>query len=414
MYLRFHLEAKIKKLILINFATKLKELVMGYKTPTCPIASSCGGCEWLSVPYPIQLRRKHAAICELFDGLVPAQAIDVVEAASTTGFRHKAATPMAPGKGHRIYRGFYARGTHRIVRCTSCLVEQADLRPTLEAVADVAERMGISAYQEDRGRGLLRHAVARAGWKTDDLLLTLVCNGDTLPREREVARAIQKAAPRVSSIALNVNKRKTNAILGNRTRTLLGEGIMRDELLGCTFVIGPTSFYQTNPEQAEALYRLAIEGAQLEEGQTLVDAYCGTGTIGICAAKATHNTRVLGVESVAGAVRDAQTNASANSLADRCEFVCADATKYLLDMAREGARVDALIMDPPRAGSTPAFLKSVCALAPHRVSYVSCNPSTQRRDLDVLLAGGYKIESLTMVDMFPHTKHMESVAVLVR
>ena len=387
---------------------------MGYKTPTCPIASECGGCEWLSVPYPIQMRRKHEALAEVFAGLVDADKIALSEAAHTEGFRHKAATPFAPGRGSLVLHGFYARGSHKIVPCKSCLVEQPDLRPALEAVAEVAARMGISAYDEDRGRGLLRHAIARAGWKTDELLLTIVCNGDTLPREREVVRAITGAAPRVSAIALNVNKRKTNAILGTRTRALRGDGIMHDSLLGCTFAIGPTSFYQTNPEQAEVLYTRAIDGLCLKEGQVLVDAYCGTGTIGICAARRTDGLRVIGIESVSGAVADARNNARANGLEDQCEFVCADATRYLGDLAQDGQGIDALVMDPPRAGSTPEFLQAVCQLAPARVSYVSCNPETQRRDIDVLLEGGYHLESVELVDMFPHTKHMESVAILTR
>ena len=387
---------------------------MGYRTYTCPIARDCGGCEWLAVPYPIQLRRKQEQVEELLGAMAGA---DGAELEAIRGmdeplrYRHKAATPFAHGARGRVRCGFYAAGTHRIVPCETCLVEDERARRILNSVARVAERLHIPPYDEDRGVGVLRHAVVRCGWKTEDVLLVLVTRVDELRDPGRLVSELRAACPEITSIVQNVNDRRTNAILGRRCRTLYGPGVMHDRLLGCTFEIGPTSFYQTNPEQTEVLYRLALEG--VAGSARVLDAYCGTGTIGICAACESEDMHVTGVEQVAGAVACARRNAEANGVADRCIFVAADATEW---MAREGARgrFDAVIMDPPRAGSTPEFLAGVAALAPERVAYVSCNVVTQARDLELLRGHGYRLERVTPVDMFPHTRHVESVVTLRR
>lgn len=391
---------------------------MGYKTYTCPIAKSCGGCETLAVPYPLQLKRKQHEVEELFSELLErcdeGVLAPIVGMDEPVAYRNKAATPFAPGPKGSIRSGFFAKGTHRIVRCRSCLVEDPHCRRVLNSFTRTAELCKVSAYDEDRGRGLLRHAVVRAGWKTDELLLTIVANGERLPRERELVKRIIKHAPDVTAIALNTNVRRTNAILGPVSRALYGGGVMHDQLLGVTFEIGPTSFYQTNPAQTERLYELAIRGAALAPGMHVLDAYCGIGTIGMCAAAQVEGLRVTGVEVGKGAVADARKNAQANGLDGRCRFVCADATEFMREEARRHEAYDVVIMDPPRAGSTPEFLAGVVALGPKQVVYVSCNATTQRRDLEVLLGGGYRLTQLTPVDMFPHTKHIETVAVLAR
>lgn len=390
---------------------------MGYRTYTCQIARDCGGCEWLSVPYPIQLRRKQEEVAGLLSQMVEADGGELRDIVGMEGeplaYRHKAATPYAHAGRGRIACGFYARGSHRIVRCNECLVEDPRARKILNAAGRAAEKLHIPAYDEDKGTGVLRHAVVRCGYATDDVLLTVVTNVDRLRKPQAFVDAVLDAAPEVTSIVQNVNTRRTNAILGYKSSTLHGDGVMHDKLLGCTFEIGPTSFYQTNPAQTEVLYRLAIEGGALEPGMRVLDAYCGTGTIGICAASAINELQVIGVERVEGAVRSAKRNAEANGLAERCRFVAADATEW---MAREGRKLgfDVVLMDPPRAGSTEEFLLGVAALAPKRVVYVSCNVQTQARDLEFIRRHGYRIESLTPVDMFPHTKHVESVCVLVR
>ncbi|MDU4868294.1 23S rRNA (uracil(1939)-C(5))-methyltransferase RlmD [Lancefieldella parvula] len=406
---------------------------MGYKTPTCSIARSCGGCEWLSVPYPIQLKRKQAQVEEL---LAPLASINNVTIEPIRGmdellaYRHKAATPFAPGKGRTVRSGFYASGTHKIIASKECLVEDDRARAILNDVAYLAGQFNIHAYQEDRGKGALRHGVVRCGYATDDVMLVLVVNGQHLPHEQEFIAALRKAHPELTSIFLNVNQKRTNAILGRETRLLWGSTSMSDKLLDCTFEIGPTSFYQTNPQQTEVLYQLAIDGAlagseladaeQASTTQTsnlrVLDAYCGTGTIGLCLAHAAEaqgvNLLLTGVDQVENNIQMARRNARNNKL--EAEFICDDATRYMQALAKDGQNFDVIILDPPRAGSTPAFLKATAQLAQKKIVYVSCNVVTQARDLKVLLDSGFAIERVTPVDMFPHTKHVECVVVLSR
>ena len=406
---------------------------MGYKTPTCSIARSCGGCEWLSVPYPIQLKRKQAQVEEL---LAPLANINNVTIEPIRGmdeplaYRHKAATPFAPGKGRTVRSGFYASGTHKIIASKECLVEDGRARAILNDVAYLAGQFNIHAYQEDRGKGALRHGVVRCGYATDDVMLVLVVNGQHLPHEQEFVAALRKAHPELTSIFLNVNQKRTNAILGRETRLLWGSTSMSDKLLDCTFEIGPTSFYQTNPQQTEVLYQLAIDGAltgsklagseSTDAAQTsnlrVLDAYCGTGTIGLCLAHAAEaqgvNLLLTGVDQVENNIQMARRNARNNKL--EAEFICDDATRYMQALAKDGQNFDVIILDPPRAGSTPAFLKATAQLAQKKIVYVSCNVVTQARDLKVLLDSGFAIERVTPVDMFPHTKHVECVVVLSR
>ena len=429
---------------------------MGYKTPTCSIARSCGGCEWLSVPYPIQLKRKQAQVEEL---LAPLVSINNVTIEPIRGmdepltYRHKAATPFAPGKGRTVRSGFYASGTHKIIASKECLVEDGRARAILNDVAYLAGQFNIHAYQEDRGKGALRHGVVRCGYATDDVMLVLVVNGQHLPHEQEFIAALRKAHPELTSIFLNVNQKRTNAILGRETRLLWGSTSMSDKLLGCTFEIGPTSFYQTNPQQTEVLYQLAIDGAlagaelvgseqtgaaqvgasaQARATQTdastqaaisapasnlrVLDAYCGTGTIGLCLAHAAKaqgiNLLLTGVDQVENNIQMARRNARNNKL--EAEFICDDATRYMQALAKDGQNFDVIILDPPRAGSTPTFLKATAQLAQKKIVYVSCNVVTQARDLKVLLDSGFAIECVTPVDMFPHTKHVECVVMLSR
>lgn len=428
---------------------------MGYKTPTCSIARSCGGCEWLSVPYPIQLKRKQTQVEEL---LAPLASINNVTIEPIRGmdeplaYRHKAATPFAPGKGRTVRSGFYASGTHKIIASKECLVEDGRARAILNDVAYLAGQFNIHAYQEDRGKGALRHGMVRCGYATDDVMLVLVVNGQHLPHEQEFIAALRKAHPELTSIFLNVNQKRTNAILGRETRLLWGSTSMSDKLLGCTFEIGPTSFYQTNPQQTEVLYQLAIDGAladcaladceqtgatqagtaQARATQTdastqaatsapasslrVLDAYCGTGTIGLCLARAAEaqgvNLLLTGVDQVENNIQMARRNARNNKL--EAEFICDDATRYMQALAKDGQNFDVIILDPPRAGSTPTFLKATAQLAQKKIVYVSCNVVTQARDLKVLLDSGFAIERVTPVDMFPHTKHVECVVVLSR
>lgn len=389
---------------------------MAYRTYTCPIVKSCGGCELLAVPYPIQLRRKNDTMRQLFSAELEATGAELRETVGMdkpVAFRYKAATPFAPGPKARLRSGFYARGTHRIVPCTACLVEEPSLRGVLNSVARAAEHQRIPAYAEDRGRGFLRHAIVRTSLYGSETLLTLVANGEHMGHLHEFMSELLRTQPQLTSVVLNVNKRQTNAMLGDKNQTLYGSGLMHDKLLDCTFEIGPSSFYQTNPKQTEVLYQLALDAAQLTSGQTLLDAYCGCGTIGIIAAAHTPGLELVGVERVGEAVRFARRNARTNQLSDRAHFINDDATRYFAKKSSQ-VKPDVIILDPPRAGSTPEFLNAAASTQAERIVYISCNPQTQVRDLQILRAAGYKLDYLQAVDMFPHTKHIESVASLVR
>lgn len=400
------------------------------KSP-CSIMRACGGCTALNRPYKKQLAAKQAAMEELFASLCEREgiAVDPIRGMGVTlgdpgkypaprGFRHKAATPFAPGKEEAVRCGFFERGTHKIVAVPECPVEAPGARQILNGIAREAERLHIPAFNEDKHLGLLRYAVVRCGWRTDQVMVTLVTAQRDLPHAQEFFEAVAALNPHIVTVAQNINGRPGNAILGEETRIVYGAECMRDQLLGCEFDISPTAFYQTNPQQTELLYQLAIDGMDLQQGDVLMDAYCGSGTIGLCAAKAAQNKGIgimlLGVERNPAGVADARRNAELNGLTRSAWFMADDATDYILDAADNNERVDVLSIDPPRAGSTPEFLEAACALKPRRITYISCNPVTQERDLHQLLDGGYRLLKITPVDMFPHTDHTETVAVLER
>lgn len=392
---------------------------MGYRTYTCPIAKACGGCEWLAVPYLLQLERKQRQVEELFGAMAGQDGAAIERIAGMDeprAYRHKASTPFVPGGkgGRRVRSGFYAQGTHRIVPCESCLVEKDGLRQILNDVASIAQQLGISPYNEDQHTGHLRHAIVRAGYATDDVLLTLITREEHVPRAGQLADALARAHPEFTGIVQNINDKRTNALLGRACHTLWGNPVMYDELLGCRFAITATSFYQTNPAQTELLYHLAIEDIRCTPGGSVLDAYCGCGTIGICAAAQMEGIGVVGVERDAGGVAMARANAEANNVSERVRIERSDATAWMTRAARAGRRFDTVILDPPRAGSTPEFIEATAALASERVVYVSCNPVTQARDLALFRKRGYRLARVSPVDMFPHTKHVETVAVMYR
>lgn len=400
------------------------------KSP-CSIMKACGGCTALNRPYKKQLAAKQAAMEELFAELCEREGIvvdpicgmgvtlgDPGKYPAPRAFRHKAATPFAPGKEGAVRCGFFERGTHKIVAVPECPVEAPGARQILNGIAREAQRLHIPAFNEDKHLGLLRYAVVRCGWRTDQIMVTLVTAQRDLPHAQEFFEAVAALDPHIVTVAQNINGRPGNAILGEETRIVHGAECMRDQLLGCEFDISPTAFYQTNPQQTELLYQLAIDGMGLRQGDVLMDAYCGSGTIGLCAAKDAQDKgagiMLLGVERNPAGIADARRNAELNGLTRNAWFMADDATDYILDAADNNERVDVLSIDPPRAGSTPEFLDAACTLKPRRITYISCNPVTQERDLHQLLDGGYRLLKITPVDMFPHTDHTETVAVLER
>lgn len=436
------------------------------QTPrTCPVDRLCGGCANSSVPYCRQLAEKDQAMEALFAPVIgTAQLRPILGMDDPYHYRNKVASPFAPGpklsgkggrpsKGGRagkagrnaaagavkrtsrgldqdVLTGMYRVGTHKLVPTDECLIENRNAKRVVLAIRQIMMRHGIQPYDEDKGTGFMRHVVVRVGHNSNEVLVTVVTNEREFPASKQFCRELVKRCPYVTTVVQNVNMRKTNVILGTEERTLYGPGFILDTLCNLSFRISSQSFYQVNAVQTEVLYQTAVELAGLTGSQTVIDAYCGTGTIGLVAASRGAR-RVIGVESVASAVRDACQNAKHNGI-ENAQFVTADAAQLMLALAGQGKdqlgeaalrsiTEDApvpdetvLLMDPPRAGSSPEFLDAACAFGPARIVYISCNPETQVRDLEHLTRHGYCLKVVQPVDMFPHTDHVETVVLLER
>ena len=310
----------------------------------------------------------------------------------------------------QIISGVYQSASHRIVPVSDCLIEDKVADQIIVTIRKFLKSFKIRPYDEDTGRGTLRHVLVRRGRRSGEILVVLVTAHGMLPGKRNFVRALLQQHPDITTVVQNINTGQTSLVLGPHSEVLYGPGYIREQLGDFTFRISPRAFYQINPVQTEVLYRTALDYAGLTGKETVVDAYCGTGTIGIFASR--NAARVIGVENNRDAVRDAISNAKANR-ADNVRFYTADASDFLQGMAKAGEHADVVILDPPRAGSDERFLSAVTTVAPERVVYVSCNPETLARDLGYLSRHGYRVERIQPVDMFPHTEHIETVCQLV-
>ena len=319
------------------------------------------------------------------------------------------------GWGGKLTSGIYAANSHKVLPVESCLLQDEVLDKTMEAVRAAAIACRYQPYNEDKGTGLLRHCLLRRGVMTGQVMVVLVTAQPVLPGAKNFVKALLTEAGKqgvaITTIVQNVNDRKTSVVLGDMEKVLYGKGFILDELCGKTYALSPRSFYQINHTQTEVLYGLAVDAAHLTGKEVVLDAYCGIGTIGLTAAD--HAKQVVGVEVNREAVHDAIGNAKHNGVKN-ARFFAADATRWIGEAAAAGERADVIFMDPPREGSTPQFIDSVARMAPKRVVYVSCNPVTLARDLELLTRKGYKVESSTPVDMFPHSEHVEAIVSLQR
>ena len=365
----------------------------------------CGGCPLLALPYREQLAKKQARLQELLGRFAPVKAVQGM--AEPLHYRNKAIASFATQRG-KLVCGLYAEGTHRVLPGADCLLQEKILNMTLAAVLDAARACRWTAYDEDRGTGFLRHTVLRRSC-SGKVLVTLVTPGPDLPGSKNFCTALRKKAPWVVSIVQNINPTRSSAVLGNREKTLYGPGFVLDTLCGTQFAISSRSFYQVNRTQTEVLYKKALELAKLTGRETVIDAYCGIGTIGLCAAPLAK--QVIGVERNPAAVKDAAANARRNKIAN-ARFVCADATEWMAAAAGEGLRPDVVFLDPPRAGSTPECITAVNKMKPRRVVYVSCDPETLARDVAAFTRLGWRAAKFCPVDLFPQTKHVETVVLL--
>ncbi|MGW7163189.1 23S rRNA (uracil(1939)-C(5))-methyltransferase RlmD [Paenibacillus taichungensis] len=325
-------------------------------------------------------------------------------------YRNKAQVPIGAAEGGLV-GGFYAKGSHRIIDMDTCLIQHEHNDEVVAKVKKIGSHFGISAYNEETGRGLLRHVVVKKAFRTGEMMLVLVTNGRDIPHKDAWIGSIREAIPHVASICQNVNKKQTNVIFGDETRVLWGRDVIYDYIGDVQFAISARSFYQVNPVQTEVLYGKTVEYAGLSGKETVIDAYCGIGTISLFLAQ--HADQVYGVEIVPEAIEDARSNAMLNEMKN-VKFEVGASEDVIPRWKEQGIEADVIVVDPPRKGCDPRLLDTILEMKPERVVYVSCNPSTLARDLRVLEDGGYRTVEVTPVDMFPHTVHVESVAMLVR
>ena len=434
----------------------------------CKAYKKCGGCRYQGVEYCEQLKKKQAFAAKLLGkygkvfpiiGMTAGDNRSSEVSVSTSDkacgkphlpeaayYRNKVHHVLSLDRQKNIISGSYEEGTHRVVPTDECMLEDRDCQKIIRTIRRLAGSFKLKIYDEDTHYGLLRHVLIRKGFNTGQIMVVLVAASAIIPSKNNFVKALLKEHPEITTIILNVNNRNDSMVLGTKNIILYGAGYIEDVLCGMRFRISPDAFYQINPIQTEKLYRAAINMAELQGGESIIDAYCGIGTIGLSAVGimreksaanaaeedvsikastisgagadivATEKKRELqltGIELNSNAVRDAISNAKLNKVTN-ARFYAGDAGEYMSRIASAGQRVDVVFMDPPRAGSDKKFLNSLIKLAPSRIIYISCNPQTQARDLAALTSRGYKVKKIQPVDMFPYTSHVECVVLMSR
>lgn len=380
------------------------------KQSICPVAKKCGGCQFQGIPYEKQLEKKRQLVKQCVGDV---RVLAPIGMTKPEHYRNKVHAAFGRDRKGNVICGVYESGTHRIVPVEGCMIEDERADAIIATIRGLLKSFRIKTYDEDSGYGLLRHVMVRTAHATGEILVVLVLSSPILPAKNNFVKALRAAHPEITSIVLNVNDRHTSMVLGERNILLYGKGYIEDELCGNRYRISPNSFYQVNAVQTRVLYEKAMEYAQLTGKETVIDAYCGIGTIGMTAAA--HAKQVIGVELNPSAVRDAIANARRNDCKN-ITFYNEDAGEYMRRLAAapagERAKVDVVFMDPPRSGSSEAFLEAVTLLAPKRVVYISCDPHTLGRDLDYMRKHGYRPIECQPVDMFPYTDKIECVVIL--
>lgn len=380
--------------------------------PECPAYGPCGGCTLRHLSYEAECSAKTAFVQEAFariGGLdLPVQPI--VPAPDPLRYRNKVQLPVGTDADGHIVTGFYAGRSHRIVPCSDCLLQPEWMNHLAARACRLLEEFSIPAYDEENGTGLVRHIYMRQGWHSGQRLLCFVINGSHMPEEEKLCSILQKEFD-LTTVLVNQNTERTNVILGRKTRTVLGPGTIQDTLSGVPLQMGVHEFYQVNTPAAEALYAKAREFAALRPDDLLLDLYCGMGTIGL--SMLPDCGRLIGVEIVAPAVEEARQTARRLGLTeDKARFLCMDAGTAAARFAAEGSRPDVIVVDPPRKGCDGPTLDAICAMAPRTIVMVSCNPATAARDVKILCSSGYRAEAVQPFDLFPRTRHVETVVLL--
>lgn len=379
------------------------------KNGSCPVYKKCGGCQLQNLSYQKQLEFKQNKVEKLLKRFCRVEPI--IGMNNPYHYRNKVQAAFYTDRRGKIISGVYQSGTHHVVGIDSCQTEDVTADKIIVAVRGLLPSFKLTTYNEDTHKGFLRHVLVKRGFATNQVMLVLVTGTPVFPSKNNFVKAIVKQFPEITTVVQNVNPYNTNLVLGDNEKVLYGKGYIEDILCGCRFRISPKSFYQINPVQTEVLYNKAIEFAALKGNETVLDTYCGIGTIGIIAAKSGAG-RVIGVELNGNAVRDAIVNAKANNLKN-IRFYKGDAGDFMSEASQESEKPDAVFMDPPRAGSSEKFLNALIKMSPKRVVYVSCSPETLARDIDFLSKNSsYRVQKIQPVDMFPHTAHIETVVLL--
>ncbi len=377
----------------------------------CPISAKCGGCDFHHMDYQEETRLKAERVKACLNRLAGENldAVPILAAPTVEGYRNKAQYPVAGKKG-RIYAGFFRAGSHEVVENKRCLILPEVFDRVKDTVVDFWNRFALTAYDETTHKGLLRHIYVRRGAVSGQLMVCLSVNGHDVPHSQKLIEAL-KPLEGFATLILSVNEKPGNAVLGDEFITLYGPGYIEDTLCGLSFRLSPRSFYQVNHAQAQRLYEAAIAQAEISKDDTVLDLYCGVGTITLAMAKAAG--RVLGVEVVPQAVEDAKQNALRNGI-DNAEFFCGDAGQAALALEAQGIKPDVVVVDPPRKGLNADCIEALSRMAPKRIVYVSCDPATLARDVALLKEKGYALRSAQAADLFPRCAHVESVVLLSR
>ncbi|MBE6740501.1 MAG: 23S rRNA (uracil(1939)-C(5))-methyltransferase RlmD [Ruminococcaceae bacterium] len=374
----------------------------------CPHYKKCGGCHLQNMTYEEQLKFKQIKMIKLLGKFCHVKEIIGME--NPLHYRCKVQAAFSKDKTG-IISGVYQSSTHNIVPIDSCMIEDEKADEIIVTIRKLLKSFKLKPFDDKTMSGFLRHVLIRKGYYTGQIMVVLVTGSPVFPSCRSFINALVGRHPEITTVVQNVNGKFTSLVLGEKNITLFGNGYIEDTISDFVFRISPKSFYQVNPVMTNILYGKAIEYMNLTGQETVIDAYCGTGTIGILASK--NAKQVIGVELNADAVKDAKFNAKQN-LVENIDFYTADAGDFMVEMAKAGEKADVVIMDPPRAGSDKRFMDSVFTLSPERVVYVSCNPDTLARDLSYFVRNGYGVRRIQPVDMFPHTDHIETVVLLVK
>ena len=402
---------KAKKTYAIGKAVKIIKPSKSRIEPECEAFKSCGGCSFGHIKYEEELKYKAQKVKDAFErigGLSPVFK-PIIASPETTRYRNKAQYPVRRVNGI-LNIGFYAKKSHRVIDGGDCLLQPEDFTKIIEIFRKWINDNNITVYSEALNKGLIRHIYLRKAFATGEIMVCVVINGNTIPNSDELTEKL-KETEGFKTLVVNINKDATNVVLGNNCTALYGDGYITDILCGVKIKLSPLSFYQVNRNGAELLYKKAEEYVAPTPDQTILDLYCGTGTIGLSMANSVKE--LVGVEIIPEAIEDAKVNAQINNI-NNARFICGDASLAAEELKNEGIKPDTVILDPPRKGCAEELLKTVAEINPQKIVYVSCDPATLARDCARLLDLGYVVEEVTPVDMFPRTHHVESVALLTK